>query len=79
MVVVPLATPVTIPEVLIVATAGDKDAHVPLAMVLDKVEVPPMTVVAVPVIDGKAFTVELGIAMDKSRFAPDEAMSKVPE
>ena len=37
-----------------------------------------MTVVAVPVIVGNALTVELGITIDKSVFAPDEAIPKVP-
>ena len=32
-------------------------------MVLDNVEVPPITVVAVPVIVGKAFTVDAGIVI----------------
>jgi hypothetical protein len=77
-VVVPFATPVTTPEALIVATAVVDDDHVPPVMVLDNVDVPSMTVVAVPVIVGNAFTVELGITIDKSVVAPDEAIPKVP-
>ena len=60
-VVVPLATPVTTPEALIVAIAGVDDDHVPLVIVLDNVDVPPITVVNVPVILGTAFTVDAGI------------------
>jgi hypothetical protein len=77
-VVVPLATPVTTPDEVIVATSVVDDDHVPPAIVLDNVDVPPMTVVAVPVIVGNAFTVELGITIDKSVVAPDEAIPKVP-
>ena len=78
MVVVPFATPVTTPEALIVATAVVEDDHVPPATVLDNVDVPPIIVLNVPVIFGNADTVELGITIDKSAFAPDEAMLKVP-
>jgi hypothetical protein len=39
------------------------DDHVPPAIVLDNVDVPPMTVVAVPVIVGNAFTVDAGIVI----------------
>ena len=62
-VVVPFATPVTTPEALIVATAVVDDDHVPPVMVLDNVDVPPITVVAVPVIVGNAFTVDAGIVI----------------
>jgi hypothetical protein len=62
-VVVPFATPVTTPEALIVATAVVDDDHVPPVMVLDNVDVPSMTVVNVPVIFGKAFTVDAGIVI----------------
>jgi len=62
-VVVPFATPVTTPEALIVATEVVDDVHVPPAIVLDNVDVPPMTVVAVPVIVGNAFTVDAGIVI----------------
>ena len=61
--VVPFAIPVTTPEALIVATAVVDDDHVPPVMVLDNVDVPPMTVVNVPVIFGKAFTVDAGIVI----------------
>ena len=77
-VVVPLATPVTTPDALIVATAVVDDDHVPPDTVLDNVDVPPITVVAVPVIVGNAFTVELGITILKSALAPEEAILKVP-
>ena len=60
-VVVPLATPVTTPDELIVATAVVDDDHVPPVIVLDNVDVPPITVVNVPVILGNAFTVDAGI------------------
>ena len=63
MVVVPLATPVTIPEVLIVATAGVEEVHVPPVMLAVKVDVPPMTAVVVPVMVGNAFMVEVGSVM----------------
>jgi hypothetical protein len=62
-VVVPFATPVTTPDEVIVATAVVDDDHVPPVMVLDNVDVPPMTVVAVPVIVGNAFTVDAGIVI----------------
>ena len=78
-VVVPFATPVTTPPgEVIVAIAGVDDDHVPPVIVLDNVDVPPITVVAVPVIVGNAFTVELGITIDKSALAPDETILKVP-
>ena len=63
MVVVPLATPVTIPEVLIVATAGVDEVHAPPVMLAVKVDVPPMTAVVVPVMVGNAFMVDAGSVM----------------
>jgi hypothetical protein len=62
-VVVPFATPVTTPDEVIVATAVVDDDHVPPEIVLDNVDVPSMTVVNVPVIFGKAFTVDAGIVI----------------
>ena len=76
-VVVPFATPVTTPNEVIVATAVVDDDHVPPAIVLDNVDVPPMTVVAVPVIVGNAFTVDAGIVI-VCVVAPDDVRDIEP-
>jgi hypothetical protein len=71
MVVVPAATPVTTPAVLIVAIPVLEDAHgvVPCAVADPvKVEVDPIQADKVPLIVGKAFTVNVAVFVQPSVF-----------
>lgn len=69
MVVLPLATPVTKPAAFIVAIPGDPELHVPPETASCKTVVPPMHIVAVPVIVGTVLTVTIVIATHPA--APD--------
>ena len=64
MVTVPAATPVTMPDVPIVATPVLLLAHVPPLVIEDRVVVDPAHTVVVPVIAaGSAFTVTVAVLL----------------